>query len=62
MSQGTFSDNTDSIGSVNLKEYYFFVQKWTFFQGVSPGFWVKMTKFSSRHFSLVYVPRDLGVL
>ena len=28
----------------------------------SKGFWSKLTKFSSWHFSLVYVPGDLDVL
>ena len=30
--------------------------------GLAHGFWPKMTKFSSRHFLLFYVPKDLGVL
>ena len=44
-----------------LKEHLYFVQKWTFSKGLVHGFWSKMTKFWSRQFSLVYVPRDLGV-
>ena len=57
MSQGTFSDAL--ILWELFKEYFSGVQ--TFFQGVGPGFWVKMTKLLSGHFSLLYVPRDLGV-
>ena len=44
-----------------LKKYLSFVQRSTFFQGVGQGFLVKNTKFSSRHFSLAYDPKDLGV-
>ena len=44
-----------------LKHYLCCVQKSTFFQRVSPGFLAKNDHIYSRHFSLVYVPKDLGV-
>ena len=49
------------LGGLKSVSGDFFVQKSTFFQGVSLWFLAKMTKFGSRHFSLVYVPKDLGV-
>ena len=55
MSQGTFLDTLIPLEA--FKRIFVFRPKWTFFQ----GFWPKMVKFLSRHFSLVYVPRDLGV-
>ena len=55
MFQGTFSDTL--IRPEAFKRVFLFRPKMDFF----PWFWPKMTKVCSRHFSLVYLPRDLGV-
>ena len=60
MSQGTFSDTLIRLEA--LTSIFVFGANIEFFlRGKSMLFWPKMTKFSSRHFLLVYFPRDLGV-
>ena len=58
MSQGTFLDTLIRLEA--FKRIFVFGPKIDFFsKGLVQGFWSKVTKFSSWHFSLVYVPRDL---
>ena len=60
MSQGTFLETLIRLEA--FKRIFVFCPKLDFFsKGLVQGFWSKMTKFSSGHFSLLYVPRDLGV-
>ena len=61
MSQGTISDTL--IRLKDLKRIFVFRPKIDFFlrRIKAHAFWPKMTKLSSGHFSLVYVPTDPGV-
>ena len=60
MSQGTFSDLL--IGLEAFKRIFVFCPEIDILpRGKANGLGSKMTKFSSRHFPLLYVPRDLGV-
>ena len=59
MSQGTFKDTLIRLEA--FKTIFVFCRKSDFFLRLVHGFWSKMTKFSSQHFSLLYAPRDLGV-
>ena len=60
MSQGTFSDTM--IHLEVFKRIFVGGPKIDFFpKGLVQGFWSKMTKLLTPFFSLVYVPRDLGV-
>ena len=54
--------NTSVLVGTVLKRIFVLRPKMDFFpRGKSKLFWSEMTKFQSEHFSLVYVPRDLGM-
>ena len=63
MSLRTLSDTLIRLEAFKIifvfrpKMEFFPREKMVFFH----GFWPKMNKFKSHHFSLVYVPKDLGM-